>query len=68
MNFDNLKSVEELPLSLTVNDISQILGIGKQNAYSLCHSKGFPSVKIGKRIVIPKLAFIEWMKNPNNFK
>ncbi len=70
MIFDNkIKNVEELPLSLTVSDISLILGISKQNAYELCHSEDFPSVQIGKRIIITKLAFIEWLKNPidNNY-
>jgi excisionase family DNA binding protein len=66
MNLDN--QIEKLPLSLTVSDISRILGISKQNAYNLCHSEGFPSVQIGKRLIIPKLAFVEWLKNPNIFK
>jgi excisionase family DNA binding protein len=57
-------NLDQLPLSLTVSDVSTVLGIGKQNAYDLCHSEGFPSVTIGKRIVIPKLAFIKWMENP----
>lgn len=59
------KTIEELPLSLTVEDVSRVLGIGKQNAYELCHSEGFPSVIIGRRIIVPKLAFIRWMENPN---
>ncbi|TYQ18275.1 UNVERIFIED_CONTAM: excisionase family DNA binding protein [Acetivibrio alkalicellulosi] len=68
MNLENIiTDVEQLPLSLTVSDISRILRIGKQNAYDLCHSKGFPSVQIGKRIIVPKPAFIEWLNNPNKF-
>jgi hypothetical protein len=58
------KQIEELPLTLTVGDISRILNIGKNNAYDLCNSIDFPAVKVGKRIIIPKLAFIEWMLNP----
>ena len=69
MNFENqITSIEQLPLTLTVSDISCILGICKQNAYDLCHSEGFPSIIIGKRIVIYKLAFIEWLKNPKQTK
>ncbi|KNY25021.1 helix-turn-helix domain-containing protein [Pseudobacteroides cellulosolvens] len=67
MNLENkITSVDQLPLSLTVSDISHILGISKQNAYNLCHSESFPSIQIGKRIIITKLAFIEWMKKPKN--
>lgn len=65
MNFENqITNVEQLPLSLTVSDISQILKICKQNAYDLCHSRNFPSIQIGRRLIISKLAFIEWLKNP----
>lgn len=60
-------TIEQLPLSLTVEDVSRVLGISKAGAYDLCHSEGFPSVIIGRRIVIPKLAFIEWMRNPKRF-
>ena len=63
-----IKYVEQLPLSLTVSDISCILGISKPNAYDLCHSNNFPAVKIGKRLIVPKLAFVEWLKNPKIFK
>ncbi|MFT4326764.1 MAG: helix-turn-helix domain-containing protein [Candidatus Woesearchaeota archaeon] len=56
--------LNSLPLSLTVSDIAEILNISKQNAYKLCHSKDFPSVKIGKRIIVTKLAFIKWMEEP----
>lgn len=63
-----LKTIDDLPLSLTVNDISSILGIGRANAYDLCHSQNFPSVIVGRRIVIPKLAFAKWMENPNSFR
>ncbi len=67
MNLENkITSIDQLPLILTVSDTSRIFGICKQNAYDLCHSKGFPSFTIGKRIINPKLAFIEWLKNPNN--
>jgi hypothetical protein len=61
------KEIEKLPISLKVTDISTVLGISIGNAYNLCHSKNFPSVKIGRRIVVPKLAFIKWLENPNAF-
>lgn len=68
VSFENkITNTDELPLSLTVSDISRILGIGKNNAYDLCHSESFPSIQIGKRLVIPKPAFIEWLRKPKNF-
>ena len=69
MHIDNkIKNVEDLPLSLTVSDVAKALRIGKNNAYELCHSVNFPSVTIGNRIIVPKLAFIEWLKNPLQFR
>ena len=58
-------TVDALPLSLTVEDIAKVLGLSKKNAYELCHSKGFPCVRAGRRMIIPKLAFIKWMESPN---
>lgn len=57
-------TIEELPLSLDVNILSKALGISKGKAYELCHSQGFPAIIIGKKIIVPKLAFIKWMENP----
>jgi hypothetical protein len=61
----NQIDLEKLPLSLKAKDISKILKISLLNAYNLCNSKDFPSVKIGRRIVIPRPAFIKWMENPH---
>jgi len=58
------KTVDELPLMLTVKDVSEILGISLGKTYELCHSKKFPCVTVTKRMVIPKLAFVKWMENP----
>jgi excisionase family DNA binding protein len=64
MSISKYKNVDELPLTLTVKDIAKVLGIGKPNVYELCHSKNFPSVIIGRRIIVPKPAFIKWLENP----
>ena len=63
MAFENI-ILEELPLALDVSDVSRVLGIGKANAYELCHSNNFPAVIVGRRIIIPKPAFIKWLENP----
>ena len=55
-------SYTQLPLSLNANDIAAVLGISRANAYTLMHSKGFPTIKIGKRMVVPKNKLIEWME------
>ena len=57
-------NVDDLPLSLTVEDIRDIMGLSKNKAYELCHSKGFPCVIVGRRMIIPKLAFLKWLETP----
>ncbi len=56
------KSYEELPLMLNANTVKDVLGISISSAYELMKEKGFPSLKIGSRIVVPKEKFIEWVE------
>ena len=54
-------SLDQLPLALSADDVAQVLGISRANAYNLMHSKGFPTIKIGKRMTGPKDKLIEWI-------
>ena len=54
-------SLEQLPLALSAEDVAQVLGISRANAYTLMHNKGFPTIKIGKRMTVPKDKLIEWI-------
>jgi excisionase family DNA binding protein len=58
----NIKSFDDLPLSLSVIQVAHVLGISRSNAYMLIHTKGFPRINIGKRIVIPRDKFILWIE------
>ena len=48
-------------LTLSVKDVSQGLGINLASAYALAASEGFPSIRIGRRVVIPRDAFQRWL-------
>lgn len=54
---------DDLPLILNVTDVASILSISKVSAYGLVKSVGFPAVRVGRRIKIPKAAFITWLDN-----
>jgi excisionase family DNA binding protein len=58
---NNFTSYDQLPLALSAEEVSQVLGISRANAYALMHSKGFPTLKIGKRMTVPKQKLIEWI-------
>ena len=55
------KSYEELPLTLSVPEMAVALGISRAGAYELARTEGFPALKIGTRIVIPKDKLKEWV-------
>lgn len=55
-------ALEQLPLALSAEDVAQVLGISRANAYALMHSKGFPTLKIGKRLTVPKDKLIAWIE------
>ena len=57
----NYTSYDQLPLSLRAEDVSQVLGISRAGAYALMHSEGFPCIKIGKRIMVQRDAFLRWL-------
>lgn len=47
---------------LTVKEVQEILKLGKDKTYQLVHTNGFPSIKIGGSIRVPKDAFEKWIK------
>lgn len=59
MKKSNIKSLDELPMFLNAEDISEALGIAISTTYELMKQKGFPSLKIGRRYVVEREKFIE---------
>lgn len=54
-------SFDELPLTLRVEDLMPILGIGRNTAYELVRSGQIRSVRIGRQLRIPKEAVQEYL-------
>jgi len=54
-------SLEQLPLALGAEDVAQVLGVSRAQAYNIMRSEGFPTLKIGKRMTVPKHKLIEWI-------
>jgi len=55
-------SEEELPLYLDAKDIIDILILSSSFVYSLMRSGDLPSIKVGKRKLVQRHQFVEWMK------
>ena len=62
MNEAKYKTYDDLPLMLSVPDLTEALGISRAGAYELVKQEGFPSLHLGNRILIPKEELIAWIR------
>ena len=56
------QSLESLPLALSVDDLMDILNVGKNTAYSLVKSGHLRSIRIGRQLRIPRDALREFLQ------
>jgi excisionase family DNA binding protein len=47
--------------TMSVQELSAQMGISLPKAYELVKTQGFPTIRIGTRILIPVEAFKEWL-------
>ena len=62
MKQSEYKSYDELPLFLNAETVAQVLGVAPSSAYELMHEAGFPTLRVGSRMVVPKEKFIQWVE------
>lgn len=48
-------------MALSVMEMAEALGISRPTAYELIHRADFPTVRIGKRVLIPASALSAWL-------
>jgi len=53
-------------LTMNVAELSKQLGISIPTAYTLTRQENFPTLHIGRRIVIPVAAFENWLIKASN--
>ena len=51
----------QLPMALNAKQVAAVLGISRAGAYNLMRSEGFPTLFIGKRMVVPKDRLMDWL-------
>ena len=61
MKMSVCKSYGDLPLFLNANLVAQVLGVSPSSGYELMHEPGFPVLRVGSRMVVPKEQFIRWV-------
>lgn len=50
------------PLTCSVEEAAKILGISRSMAYQLVRSDGFPTVKIGRRLLVSVKGLERWVE------
>jgi excisionase family DNA binding protein len=59
---NKVNSLDSLPLALRVEDLMPILGIWRNTAYELVRSGQIRSIRIGRKIRIPRDAVAEFLR------
>ncbi len=59
-------SFDDLPLTLWVEELMPILGIGRNTAYELVRSGQIRSVRIGRQFRVPKDAVLDFLTQQNS--
>ena len=54
--------LHELPVTLRVEDLMPLLGIGRNTAYELIRSGQIRSIRIGRQIRIPRDALLDFLR------
>ena len=53
---------DSLPLVLSLAQVKQVLGIGRDAIYALAHRQDFPVVRVGRRIIVARDALRQWLE------
>ena len=47
---------------LNAETVANVLGIAMSSAYELMKEQGFPSLRVGNRLIVPKEKFMAWVE------
>lgn len=50
-----------VPKVMNAGQVAEYLGISKQGAYNLMNSASFPTLRVGKRLLVSTDRFLEWI-------
>ena len=63
-NASSVSSFSDLPLVLNATQLANVLSISRANAYNLLHREDFPTLQIGKRMLVSRERLAQWMDEP----
>ena len=62
MKKSEYRSYDDLLLFLNAEIVAKALGVLPSSGYESLYEPGFPVLRIGNRMVVPKEQFIQWVK------
>ena len=62
MKQSTYNNFDDLPLFLNAETAAALLGVSVSSMYELMHEKGFPVLRVGSRLVIPKDKLRAWVE------
>jgi len=51
-----------------VDELARELGLGRLTVYAALRAGTIPSIRVGKRYVLPRAAIAEWLKNAGQMR
>lgn len=58
----------DMPMTMCAEDVAHALNISRSTAYELMHRRDFPSMQIGRRWIIARPLFEEWVMKQSTKK
>lgn len=58
------ESFDKLPLALTVSETAELLQLGKSSVYALVRCGQLRSLRVGRKIRVPRSALAEFLNRP----
>ncbi len=65
---NKVRSLDELPVTLRVGDLTAILDIGRNTAYELIRSGRIQSVRVGRQIRISRNEVVRFLSGESGVK
>ena len=59
-------SLDNLPLTLRVEELMPIFGVGRNTAYELVRSGQIRSIRVGRQLRVPKDAILDFLNQQNS--
>ncbi len=61
MEITDTYTIDNLPLALTIDQLAQVLCVGKTSAYALVNDGTIRSIRIGRQIRVPKVELLRFL-------